>query len=82
MDEAPRRVRNLNVVYERAEFPDFVRTTVLSVRYPGNNGAVQVRDDCELLVKRMIASASADERSAITERARSMIQRANELARE
>jgi uncharacterized ferritin-like protein (DUF455 family) len=48
-------------------------------KYPA---AVQVRDDCELLVKRMIASASADERSAITKRARSMIQRANELARE
>jgi len=44
--------------------------------------AVQVRDDCEFLVKRTIASASAAERFAITERARSMIQRANELARQ
>jgi uncharacterized ferritin-like protein (DUF455 family) len=44
--------------------------------------ASQVRDVCESLVKRMIESASATEKSAITERAHSMIQRANELARQ
>jgi hypothetical protein len=48
-------------------------------KYPA---AAQVRDDCEFLVKSTIASASAAERSAITERAGSMIQRANELARQ
>ena len=44
--------------------------------------AAQVRDDCEVLVKKMIASASAEEKSAIAERAHRMIQRANELARQ
>jgi uncharacterized ferritin-like protein (DUF455 family) len=48
-------------------------------KYPA---AAKVRDDCEFLVKRMIASATAAEKSAITERARKMIQRANELARQ
>jgi uncharacterized ferritin-like protein (DUF455 family) len=47
-------------------------------RYPAT---AQVRDDCEFLVRRMIASASEAEKSAITERAQTMIQRANELAR-
>ena len=48
-------------------------------KYPA---AVKVREDCEFLVKNMIASASAAEKSAITERAHRMIQRANELARQ
>jgi hypothetical protein len=42
----------------------------------------KVRDDCEFLVKSMIASASPSEKSAISERAHAMIQRANALARE
>jgi hypothetical protein len=48
-------------------------------KYPA---AAKVREDCEFLVKRMIASASAAEKSAITQRAHSMIQRAKELARQ
>ena len=47
-------------------------------KYPA---AAQVRDACESRVKTMIASSSPDEKSAITERAQNMIQRANELAR-
>jgi uncharacterized ferritin-like protein (DUF455 family) len=50
-----------------------------SEKYPT---PVKVREDCEFLVKNMIASASADEKSAINERARRMIERANELARQ
>jgi hypothetical protein len=47
-------------------------------QYPA---ADKVRNDCEFLVKRMIASATATERLAISERAHRMIQRANELAK-
>ncbi len=46
-------------------------------KYPA---AAKIREDCEFLVEKMVASASASEKTAITERARSMIQRANELA--
>jgi uncharacterized ferritin-like protein (DUF455 family) len=42
--------------------------------------AAKIRDDCEFMVKSMIASASAAEKIAISERAHRMIQRANELA--
>jgi uncharacterized ferritin-like protein (DUF455 family) len=50
-----------------------------AAKYPA---ADKVRNDCEFLVKRTIASASATEKSAIIERARRMIERANELARQ
>jgi hypothetical protein len=43
--------------------------------------ADKVREKCELLVTKMIASASPAEESALVARASSMIQRANELAR-
>src|SRR5215469_6980343 len=43
--------------------------------------ADKVREKCELLVTKMIASASPAEKSALVARASSMIQRANELAR-
>jgi uncharacterized ferritin-like protein (DUF455 family) len=47
-------------------------------KYPA---ADKIRNDCESLVKNIIASASVAEKSAIIERADKMIQRANELAR-
>jgi uncharacterized ferritin-like protein (DUF455 family) len=48
-------------------------------KYPATT---KIREDCELMVKKMIASASDAEKLAITERAHAMIQRANELARQ
>jgi hypothetical protein len=46
-------------------------------KYPA---AAKIRDDCESLVEKLVASASLAEKTAITERAHSMIQRAKELA--
>jgi Protein of unknown function (DUF455) len=48
-------------------------------KYPA---ADKIRNDCEALVKNIIASASVAEKSAIIDRADKMIQRANELARQ
>jgi hypothetical protein len=48
-------------------------------KYPA---ADKIRNECEALVKSIIASASEAEKSAIIERAGKMIQRANELARQ
>jgi uncharacterized ferritin-like protein (DUF455 family) len=46
-------------------------------KYPA---PAKVRDECERLVKNMVASASPNEKSMITERAHRMIDRAEELA--
>jgi uncharacterized ferritin-like protein (DUF455 family) len=48
-------------------------------KYPA---ADKIRNDCESLVQNIVASASATEKSAISDRADKMIQRANELARQ